>query len=98
MALWATLLCLPFGILVGWLLARREFRGKFLVEALVQLRWCSARLPVCVAPAARHAGPIGRWLYEAFGITLAFNWKGAVIASAVMAFPLLVQPCESHFA
>ena len=56
-ALWATLLCLPLGICVGWLLARREFRGKFLVEALVQLPMV---LPPVVpglrpAAAARHA-------------------------------------------
>jgi molybdate transport system permease protein len=42
-------------------------------------------------------GPIGRWLYESFGITLAFTWQGAVIASAVMAFPLLVQPVRVAF-
>lgn len=98
-ALWATLLCLPFGIMVGWLLARREFRGKFLVEALVQLPMV---LPPVVPGYALllllgTQGPIGRWLYESFGITLAFTWKGAVIASAVMAFPLLVQPVRVGF-
>jgi len=98
-ALWATLLCLPFGILVGWLLARREFRGKFLVEALVQLPMV---LPPVVPGLALllllgTQGLIGRWLYESFGITLAFTWKGAVIASAVMAFPLLVQPVRVAF-
>jgi molybdate transport system permease protein len=98
-ALWATLLCVPFGILVGWLLARREFRGKFLVEALVQLPMV---LPPVVPGYALllllgTQGPIGRWLYEWFGITLAFTWQGAVIASAVMAFPLLVQPVRVAF-
>jgi molybdate transport system permease protein len=98
-ALWATLLCVPFGILVGWLLARREFRGKFLVEALVQLPMV---LPPVVPGYALllllgTQGPIGRGLYEWFGITLAFTWQGAVIASAVMAFPLLVQPVRVAF-
>jgi molybdate transport system permease protein len=95
----ATLLCLPLGVWVGWLLARREFRGKFLVEALVQL-------PMVLPPVVPGfvlllllgtQGPIGRWLLETFGITLAFTWKGAVIASAVMAFPLLVQPVRVAF-
>jgi molybdate transport system permease protein len=98
-ALWATLLCLPFGILVGWLLARREFRGKFLVEALVQLPMV---LPPVVPGYALllllgTQGLVGRWLQESFGITLAFTWKGAVVASAVMAFPLLVQPVRVAF-
>jgi molybdate transport system permease protein len=98
-ALWATLLCLPFGILVGWLLARREFRGKFLVEAFVQLPMV---LPPVVPGYALllllgTQGPVGRWLHESFGITLAFTWKGAVVASAVMAFPLLVQPVRVAF-
>ena len=98
-ALWATLLCLPFGILVGWLLARREFRGKFLLEALVLLPMV---LPPVVPGIALllllgTQGPVGRWLHDSFGITLAFNWKGAVIASAVMAFPLLVQPVRVAF-
>ena len=98
-AAWATLLCLPLGIYVGWLLARREFRGKFLLEALVQLPMV---LPPVVPGFALllllgTQGPIGRWLLETFGITLAFTWKGAVIASAVMAFPLLVQPVRVAF-
>jgi molybdate transport system permease protein len=98
-AAWATLLCLPLGIYVGWLLARREFRGKFLLEALVQLPMV---LPPVVPGFALllllgTQGPIGRWLLETFGITVAFTWKGAVIASAVMAFPLLVQPVRVAF-
>jgi molybdate transport system permease protein len=98
-AAWATLLCVPFGILVGWLLARREFRGKFLIEALVQLPMV---LPPVVPGYALllllgTQGPIGRWLQAWFGITLAFTWQGAVVASAVMAFPLLVQPVRVAF-
>jgi molybdate transport system permease protein len=95
----ATVLCLPLGVWVGWLLARRDFRGKFVVEALVQLPMV---LPPVVPGFALllllgTQGPIGRWLLETFGITLAFTWKGAVIASAVMAFPLLVQPVRVAF-
>jgi molybdate transport system permease protein len=95
----ATLICLPFGIAVSWLLARRDFRGKFLLEALVQLPMV---LPPVVPGLALllllgTQGPIGRWLQSSFGIVLAFDWKGAVVASAVLAFPLMVQPARVAF-
>jgi molybdate transport system permease protein len=98
-ALFATLACLPAGIVVGWLLARRDFRGKFLLEALVQLPMV---LPPVVPGYALlllfgARGPLGRWLEASFDIQLAFTWKGAVVASAVMAFPLLVQPVRVAF-
>jgi len=98
-ALWATLVCIPAGTFVGWLLARRNFRGKFLVEALVQLPMV---LPPVVPGYALllllgARGPIGHWLEASFGIVLAFTWKGAVVAAAVMAFPLLVQPVRVAF-
>lgn len=98
-ALFATLACLPLGIFVGWLLARREFRGKFLLEALVQLPMV---LPPVVPGYALlllfgSRGPLGRWLEATFGIQLAFTWQGAVLAAAVMAFPLLVQPVRVAF-
>lgn len=95
----ATLLCLPFGIALARLLARHQFPGKFLVDLLVQL-------PMVLPPVVPGyvllllfgtRGPIGGWLLRSFGITLAFNWKGAVLASAVMAFPLMVQPIRIAF-
>lgn len=98
-ALCATLLCLPSGIALAWLLARREFPGKFLVNALIQL-------PMVLPPVVPGyllllllgtQGPVGGWLQAQFGIVLAFTWKGAVIASAVMAFPLMVQPLRLAF-
>jgi molybdate transport system permease protein len=98
-AAWATFICLPAGIFVGWVLARCEFRAKFLLEALVQL-------PMVLPPVVPGyllllllgtRGPVGYWLQETFGIVLAFNWKGAVVASSVMAFPLLVQPVRVAF-
>jgi len=98
-ALCATAVCLPLGVALGWLLARREFRGKFIVEALVQLPMV---LPPVVPGYAllvllgRH-GAIGAWLERTFGLVFAFNWKGAVVASALMAFPLLVQPVRVAF-
>lgn len=95
----ATLLCLPAGIALAWVLARREFRGKLLIEALVQL-------PMVLPPVVPGyllllllgtQGPVGGWLQVEFGIVLAFTWKGAVLASAVMAFPLMVQPVRLAF-
>jgi len=95
----ATLASLPLGVFVGWLLARREFPGKFLLEALVQL-------PMVLPPVVPGylllwllgpRGPLGAWLESTFGIVVAFTWQGAVIAAAVMAFPLLVQPVRVAF-
>ena len=92
-AFWAVLVSLPPGIAVAWLLARREFPGKALVDGIVHL-------PLVVPPVVigylllvslGRRGAIGGWLYDSFGITLIFTWKGAAIASAVMAFPLLVR-------
>jgi molybdate transport system permease protein len=89
----AVLCSLPFGILIAWLLARRHFPGKVLLDGLVHL-------PLVLPPVAvgylllvtmgRH-GVIGGWLHEVLGVTFAFNWKGAALASAVISFPLLVR-------
>jgi molybdate transport system permease protein len=98
-ALWSTALCLPAGIGISWLLARREFPGKLLIDALVQM-------PMVLPPVVPGyllllllgtQGPLGGWLLAHFGIVIAFTWKGAVLASAVMAFPLMVQPVRLAF-
>ena len=92
-ALWAVLVSLPLGLATAWLLARHEFIGKTLVDGLVHL-------PMVVPPVAvgylllvllGRRGPLGGWLYDSFGITLIFTWQGAAVASAVMAFPLMVR-------
>ncbi len=92
-ALWAVAASLPFGILVAWLLARREFPGKLLLDGIVHL-------PLVVPPVAigylllvilGRNGMVGGLLYDWFGITLIFNWKGAAVTAAVMAFPLMVR-------
>ncbi len=84
---------LPPGIAIAWLLARRRFPGKTLLDGLVHL-------PLVLPPVAvgylllvtmGRTGPIGSWLYATFGVTFAFNWKGAALASAVISFPLLVR-------
>ncbi len=84
---------LPFGLAVAWLLARCAFPGKTVVDALVHA-------PLVLPPVAvgylllvlfGRNGPVGAWLYDAFGVTVVFTWQGAALASAVMAFPLMVR-------
>ena len=92
-ALWATALSLPLGIWIAHLLARREFWGKSLLNGIVHL-------PLILPPVVTgylllltfgRKGAIGGFLEQTFGLVLAFKWTGAVLASAVMAFPLMVR-------
>jgi len=84
---------LPLGVLAAWVLARGNFPGKTLLDGLIHL-------PLVLPPVVigyvllvllGRKGILGEALYRAFGITFAFNWKGAAVASAVVAFPLLVR-------
>ncbi len=84
---------LPLGLAAAWLLARRDFPGKSLVDGIIHL-------PLVVPPVVvgyallvmlGRRGPIGGFLYDVFGVTIAFTWKGAAVAAAVMAFPLMVR-------
>ncbi|MCF8999181.1 molybdate ABC transporter permease subunit [Acinetobacter nectaris] len=97
-AFFATLICLPLAVAVAWSLTRYEFRMKFFIEALLQL-------PMVLPPVVLGylllvifgtQGIIGKYLYI-FGIRLAFDWKGAVLASIIVAFPLMVQPIRLSF-
>ena len=90
----ATLVGTPLGIAVAWVLARREFWGKALVDALVHL-------PLVLPPVVTgylllltfgRRGLVGAWLADHLGIVLAFRWTGAALACGIMAFPLLVRP------
>jgi molybdate transport system permease protein len=90
---WAVAVSLPMGILVAWILARLRFPGKNLLDGVVHL-------PLVLPPVVTgylllaglgRNGLIGAALNKYFGIVLAFNWKGAVLAAAVMSFPLLVR-------
>jgi len=92
-SLWATFLSLPLGVLVAYVLARGEFRGKQLLNGLVHL-------PLILPPVVTgylllltfgRRGLIGGWLEETFGLVLAFRWTGAVLAASIMAFPLMVR-------
>jgi molybdate transport system permease protein len=95
----ATLLILPPGLLLAWLLARKSWRGKSLVETLVAL-------PLVMPPVATglillkavgRRGPIGSFLHETFGLDVVFTWRAVVLAMAVMAFPLLVRSARIAF-
>jgi len=92
-SLWSVGIILIPGIYMGWLLARRDFVGKSLVDSILHL-------PLVLPPvvtgyllllALGRQGVIGKWLYQQFDITLAFSWKGAVLATALMSFPLMVR-------
>ena len=90
---WAVVGSLPFGIACAWLLARRDFPGKAVVDGIIHLPLVLP--PVVVGYALLvvlgRRGVVGSLLLDWFGITLAFTWKGAAIASAVIAFPLMVR-------
>src|SRR5499425_988662 len=92
-ALVATAVALPFGIAVAWLLARKNFWGKTLLDGLVHL-------PLVLPPVVTGylllisfggRGPIGAFLADHLGIVFSFRWTGAALACGVMGFPLLVR-------
>jgi len=93
-AIVATACALPFGIAVGWLLARKNFWGKTVLDGLVHL-------PLVLPPVVTgylllisfgRKGPIGALFDRYFGIVFSFRWTGAALACGVMGFPLLVRP------
>jgi molybdate transport system permease protein len=95
----STLLILPFGIALAWLFARKEWPLKSVIETLVLL-------PLVMPPVSTglillkifgRRSPLGQWLYDR-GIEIVFNWKGVLIAMAVMSFPLLVRSVRTSFA
>jgi molybdate transport system permease protein len=92
-SLWAVAISLPLGIFIAWILARKNFPGKNILDGIIHL-------PLVIPPVVTgylllvilgRNGFIGALLYKYTGIILTFNWKGAVLAAAVMAFPLLVR-------
>jgi molybdate transport system permease protein len=94
----STLLILPFGIAIAWLLARRDWPGKAFVETAVML-------PLFVPPVATgllllmlfgRKGPLGSTL-SGLGVEIVFTWRAVVIACAVMSFPLLVRTAQTAF-
>lgn len=95
-AFWATVLSLPPGIAVAVFLARRDFPGIGLLSALVHLPLVLPPVVTgyCLLLLFGRNGPVGGWLEETFGLVLAFRWTGAVLAAAVMGFPLMVRAIQ----
>jgi len=84
---------LPLAIFVAWLLARRDFPGKSILDGIVHLPLILPPVVVgyVLLVSLGRNGIIGGYLHDIFGITLAFTWKGAAVAAGVMAFPLMVR-------
>jgi len=90
----ATLVSTPIGIAIAWLLARRDFWGKALVDAAIHL-------PLVLPPVVTgyilllnlgRRAPLGSFLADCCGLVFSFRWTGAALACGVMSFPLLVRP------
>ena len=93
-ALVSTVVALPFGIAIAYVLARKNFWGKSLLDAVVHL-------PLVLPPVVTgylllitlgRRAPVGAWLADHLGIVFSFRWTGAALACGVMAFPLVVRP------
>ena len=98
-ALTAVLVSLPSAIAFGYLLAKYRFRGKFILQNLIDL-------PLVLPPVVTGyfllvvlgpKGPVGSFLEATFHVRLAFNWFGAALASAVVSYPLMVRSIRSAF-
>ncbi|MBD8634585.1 molybdate ABC transporter permease subunit [Stenotrophomonas sp. CFBP 13725] len=96
---WATAINLFLGVGLGWLLARRRFFGRELLDTVLTL-------PMVLPPTVLgyyllvligRNGPLGGWLQSSFGINLVFTWQAAVIAAAVAALPLVFKPARAAF-
>ncbi|EGR3261839.1 molybdate ABC transporter permease [Vibrio parahaemolyticus] len=90
---YAVLWLIPLGVFLAWLLSRKEFFGKSILDSLIHL-------PLVLPPVVigylllvslGQQGFLGRWLYEHLGLVFSFNWKGAVVACIVVALPLMVR-------
>lgn len=92
-AVLTSIIALPVAIISGYFLARKQFRGKAIVEAMMHL-------PMVLPPVTTGYllllflgtnGILGKWLFEWLGIRLAFSFEAAVIASAIVSFPLIIR-------
>ena len=92
-SLFAVGFSLPLGIFVAWVLARMEFPGKTVLDAIIHV-------PLVMPPVVvgyllllllGRKGVLGSWIYDTFGVTIGFSWQGAAVAAAVMSFPLMVR-------
>jgi len=90
---YAVVWLIPLGVALAWLLSRKTFVGKSILDSLIHL-------PLVLPPVVigylllislGRQGLLGSWLYEYFGLVFSFNWKGAVVACIVVALPLMVR-------
>ena len=95
----AILFALPVATFIAWILSRKQFWGKQLLNGIVHL-------PLVLPPVVTgylllimmaKRGAIGQYLWEWFGFSFSFSWRGAVLSSAVMAFPLMVRSIKQAF-
>jgi molybdate transport system permease protein len=95
----STIVILPFGLGVAWLLARHQWPGKSIVETLISL-------PLVMPPVATglillklfgRRGAIGGFLHDTLNLEVVFTWRGVLIALGVMSFPLLVRSARVAF-
>lgn len=95
----STLVILPIGLAIAWLLARHHWPGKSIVETLISL-------PLVMPPVATglillkifgRRGPFGRFLHDTLNLEIVFTWRGVLIALGVMSFPLLVRSARVAF-
>jgi molybdate transport system permease protein len=95
----STLVILPFGLGMAWLLARCQWPGKSVVETIVSL-------PLVMPPVAvglillqlfGRRGAIGSFLHDTLNLDIVFTWRGVLIALGVMSFPLLVRSARVSF-
>jgi molybdate transport system permease protein len=95
----STAVALPFGLAIAWLLARKEFWGKALLDGLVHL-------PLVLPPVVTgylllivfgRKAPVGGFLADHLGVVFAFRWTGAALACGIMAFPLMVRAIRLSF-
>jgi molybdate transport system permease protein len=95
----STLLILPSGLLIAWLLARYDWKGKSVVETVVAL-------PLVMPPVATglillklfgRRGPVGSFLHNTLDLEIVFTWRGVLLCLGVMSFPLLVRSARVAF-
>jgi molybdate transport system permease protein len=95
----STIVILPFGLAIAWVLARFTWPGKSVVETLISL-------PLVMPPVATglillkvfgRRGPIGSFLHDTLHLDVVFTWRGVLIALGVMSFPLLVRSARVAF-
>jgi len=98
-ATWATGINLLLGAAMGWLLARKRFIGRELIDAVLTLPFVlpPTVLGYYLLVVIGKRGWLGSWLYQTFGINLIFTWQGAVIAATVVAFPLVLKSARAAF-